>query len=145
MMESCVNGTQRRRHSCGNGHLPIRVPRPDENKVRILTWILFWPWSLVWTVCLNPFRCIVRSLAHEIGATFDGISEHEFGAIEQDFDYSHFETEPAKPAKSETQPQTQVNQPRPMWSLPYPAPTVMTENESKVLHLPEAVRSAWRN
>jgi hypothetical protein len=147
MTDSWTSGTQPKRHFPANGCLPIRVPKPGQHRGRITAWGLFWPWSLAWTVCLNPFRCIVRSLAREIGATFEGIGEHEFGAVERDFECAVLESEPLTPPLVETEPQDSVPPSRPVWTPPYPQPrrSEASANEARLSVFSERPRLVWRN
>jgi hypothetical protein len=61
------------------------VTRPDPRTYspRILCWILFWPWNLAWSVCVNnPFRYMGQFIVRLIRSTFEEISSGEFKSIE---------------------------------------------------------------
>ena len=61
------------------------VTRPDPHKhaTEILCWILFWPWNLVWSICVNnPFPLMGRFVVRLIKSTFEEISSGEFKKIE---------------------------------------------------------------
>lgn len=61
------------------------VTRPDPLTYapKILCWIIFWPWNLVWSVFVNnPFRYMGQFIVKVIRSTFEEISSGEFKKIE---------------------------------------------------------------
>jgi len=83
---------------CSRSVQAFRKPNPRAHKARLVGWTLFWPWSLLWTVCLIPVYYIVRSVCREVASTFQQICEHEFDGIEQDWSVAVPPEETATPA-----------------------------------------------
>lgn len=53
-------------------------PRVRNNKSRIMTWMVYWPFSFVWTVLKDPFR-IVYDLAYAwMGGTLQSLSDRVY-------------------------------------------------------------------
>ncbi len=59
-------------------------PKARENKQRIIVWMAYWPWSLVWTF----FSDFVRRLCHHIyewlHRLYQAISDHVWKGVEDD-------------------------------------------------------------
>jgi hypothetical protein len=65
----------------------ITRPDPRHHYGQIISWVICWPWNLLWTfVVHNPFRYIFQFALHEIQSTFDEISTGEFSEITRDMD-----------------------------------------------------------
>jgi hypothetical protein len=76
------------------------VTRPDPLTYapKILCWILFWPWNLAWSVCVNnPFRYTGHVVVKLIRSTFEEISTGEFKNIEAELSLDQSVTAPAAP------------------------------------------------
>lgn len=60
-------------------------PHAAHNKTRIVTWMAFWPWSLVWTMIDDPIKRIFEFLYRRIQTLLEGISKRAFQGTESDF------------------------------------------------------------
>lgn len=56
-------------------------PRASENKSRILTWVLYWPFSMVWTIIDEPFRRAFTMVFERIRGLYQRISESAFSDV----------------------------------------------------------------
>lgn len=65
----------------------ITRPDPRHHYGQIISWVICWPWNLLWTLVVhNPFRYIFQFTLHEIHSTLDEISTGEFSEIARDMD-----------------------------------------------------------
>jgi len=63
----------------------ITCPDPGHHYGQILSWVICWPWNLLWTLMVhNPFRYIAVFVLREIRSTLDEIASGEFSQIERD-------------------------------------------------------------
>lgn len=59
------------------GHkLPITKPEPDQYKGRIVSWIIYWPPSMFWTLLNDPIRKIGKAIYNWMAGTLKKISDH---------------------------------------------------------------------
>jgi hypothetical protein len=69
------------------GTTKIRIrPNAWENKSRILTWMSFWPWSLIWSLINDFVRAIWRRIYRVVGDWYEWISKYVFRDVDNDFD-----------------------------------------------------------
>jgi len=54
----------------------IGKPEPEHYKGRIVSWIVYWPPSMFWTLLNDPIRKIGRAIYNWISATLKRISDH---------------------------------------------------------------------
>ena len=66
-------------HECG-------VPQVGEEKSRIMTWMAYWPWSMVWTIVNDPIRKIFRHIFKSIQEFLQRISDRVFRDVIKDFE-----------------------------------------------------------
>lgn len=59
-------------------------PLARENKSRILTWMIYFPWSAIWTLINDPVKKLFKMIFLKIQSIFEGISKHAYKDI--DFD-----------------------------------------------------------
>lgn len=65
----------------------ITRPDPRNHYGQIISWVICWPWNLLWTFFVhNPFRYICQFALHEIHSTLDEIATGEFSEITRDMD-----------------------------------------------------------
>ena len=57
---------------------PITAPKPGQHKTRIVSWMIWWPLSLVWTMLDDPLRRAFMALYERFSGLFQKISDHEF-------------------------------------------------------------------
>jgi len=58
----------------GKTRLRKELPRAKTSKSRIITWMMFWPWSLVWWVIRDFVKEIFIVLYEKLGKVFDRIA-----------------------------------------------------------------------
>lgn len=63
-------------------------PKPKDFKSRIMMWMTYWPWSMVWTVINDPIRKAFRAIFTYVSSTLNRISESGFSDTENDFPVS---------------------------------------------------------
>lgn len=49
---------------------------PRQSKARFISWIAYWPWSLVWTLVNDPLKRAVRRIYTELLSTYQRITDH---------------------------------------------------------------------
>lgn len=57
-----------------------------ENKGKIVTWMTYWPWSLLWAVTNDMVQKVFRTLQRWLGSFMDRISAWVFRGTEKDYD-----------------------------------------------------------
>jgi hypothetical protein len=57
-----------------------RKPLARQNKKRIITWMVYWPFSMVWTVLDEPWRLIYEAMAR----LFQRISDRVWRDLDND-------------------------------------------------------------
>ncbi len=67
------------------GYARRPVPRARDNKGRIMTWMVYWPWSFVWTMIDDPIRKFFKMIYNRIQGVLESISERAFQGTENDF------------------------------------------------------------
>jgi hypothetical protein len=63
----------------------MRDLSPKENADRLSFWILYWPWSLFWTIIDDPIRRLVKYIRDQLNAVYVSITKRTFSDIEDDF------------------------------------------------------------
>ncbi len=53
-------------------------PKASKEKSRIMTWMCYWPWSLVWTIINDPVKKAFTAIFNRMKATFDKIAKKAF-------------------------------------------------------------------
>lgn len=61
-------------------HSKAKKPMVRHNKGKIITWMAFWPFSLVWTLLSEPWRIIYEFMSK----MFQNISDRVFADLEKD-------------------------------------------------------------
>ena len=73
----------------GRYDVSIRVlqihPLAFQNKGRILTWMVYWPWSLIWSLVDDVVKNIFRFIQKKIEKLLNTISERVFKSVDGDF------------------------------------------------------------
>lgn len=54
------------------------VPQVRNNKGRIMTWMCYWPWSMIWTVINDPIKKTFKMIYDRIQDTLQSISNNVF-------------------------------------------------------------------
>jgi hypothetical protein len=71
-------------------------PLVRQHRGRILMWMAYWPWSLVWTILHDPVRNAFKVILHHLHDYLQEISDNAFKGVEADF--------PPEPKKPESAP-----------------------------------------
>lgn len=58
--------------------IPLKV---SKNKSRIMTWLVYWPFSALWTLLNDPIRHLYNFVYDRIGGTLQAISDRAFRDI----------------------------------------------------------------
>jgi len=61
------------------------VPLATENKTKIVTWMTYWPWSLVWTMLADIVKRVFEHIYNMLLGWLQAISNWVFSAINNDF------------------------------------------------------------
>jgi hypothetical protein len=62
-------------------------PKPEvsENKCRILTWMIYWPWSFVWTIINDPVTKFFKFIFRKLRFVYEAIVNSAYKDVEGDF------------------------------------------------------------
>jgi hypothetical protein len=75
------------------------VPKARDHKAKILTWMTYWPWSMVWTLINDPVKRLFKYIYRSIQELLQSISNRAFRGVENDMPG---EDPPAPPPAPET-------------------------------------------
>ena len=59
-------------------------PIAKDNKSRIMTWMVYWPWSMVWTLLNDPVKKMFKAIYNRIVVVFDKISDNIYSDSKED-------------------------------------------------------------
>jgi hypothetical protein len=65
-------------------HTDTSMPEARQNKSRIMTWMTYWPWSMVWTMINDPIKKLFRMLYLRMQRIYEKISESIWSGVEED-------------------------------------------------------------
>lgn len=57
-------------------------PKASDNKQRIMSWLIYWPWSSVWTLINDPVKKLFKLIYKKIQKVFENISTHIYKDID---------------------------------------------------------------
>ncbi len=60
-------------------------PEVGKNKARILTWMVYWPWSMFWTLLNDPVKYMFKWIYQQLRAVYQRIADSAFKSTENDF------------------------------------------------------------
>jgi len=60
-------------------------PRAGQHKGRIMTWMVYWPWSMVWTIINDPIKRAFKEIFLRLKAVYQAIADHVFKGVDEDF------------------------------------------------------------
>lgn len=66
------------RNGTENGISLRNIPRGSQNKNRIITWMSYWPFSMIWTIINEPVRKIFKYIYSKIEGIYDKMSKSVF-------------------------------------------------------------------
>lgn len=92
-----------RRYSFSNGV----IPKASDHKSRIMTWMCYWPWSMVWTLINDPVKRLFKQIYLQIAGMLQRISNSVFSGVEDDL-----REPPAPPPAPPSEQNGDTGQPR---------------------------------
>lgn len=60
------------------------MPEARRNKSRIMTWMTYWPWSVVWTMLNDPIKKLFRMIYRRLQRLYEKISESLWKGVDAD-------------------------------------------------------------
>lgn len=75
------------------------IPTASENKYRIMTWMVYWPFSAVWTLINQPVRNTFRFVYIKLEGVYNSISNRMFADVQAKFDKKKQEIKEAEERK----------------------------------------------
>lgn len=72
------------------GHTDIDdyIPKAKNNKSRIMSWMMYWPFSGIWTLINDPVKKAFQVVYSNIESYFDGLSQRIFADEKKKFEAS---------------------------------------------------------
>lgn len=61
-------------------------PRAHKNKSRIIRWMAYWPWSMLWSLLDDVWHKIFRWAQSRVSHLMNAISDWQFKGVEDDFE-----------------------------------------------------------
>ena len=61
------------------------APKARDHKARILTWMIYWPWSGLWTLINDPIKKLFKAIYRELQAQYQKIADSVFADVKDDF------------------------------------------------------------
>lgn len=58
------------------------VPLVRENKERVMLWMVYWPWSAVWTIINDPIKRLFRHIFNMIQDALQAVANRVFKGVE---------------------------------------------------------------
>lgn len=111
----------------------ITRPDPRHHYGQILSWVICWPWNLLWTFAVhNPLRYICQFALHEIQSTLDEIATGEFSEITRDLEERAPGATAPPPATSPGQPARLAEAERTALNTHWMGPGIKREEESAI-------------
>lgn len=68
------------------------VPSPRDHKARIMIWMAWWPWSMLWTLLNDPIKRLFRAIYRALLTRLQKISERAFRRVDDDLVVASTET-----------------------------------------------------
>jgi hypothetical protein len=75
-------------------------PRAWDYKARIVTWMMYWPWTLFWTLLDDVISRWFKIIQQKLSAFMDAISRSIFKRVKSDFELPTEPDESMKPEQS---------------------------------------------
>jgi hypothetical protein len=81
-----------------------RVSKPiiRENKGRIVLWMIYWPWSAVWTLINDPVKKTFEWMFHRLQGVYQFVADSIYRNTKDDFNYI---PPPPAPAPADDKPE----------------------------------------
>lgn len=61
-------------------------PDPSAHKSRIMVWMMYWPWSMLWTLVNDPIKKLFKAIYRRIEGVYDRISDSLFGDVQEELE-----------------------------------------------------------
>ena len=58
------------------------IPQISDNKARITSWIVWWPWSALWTVLNDPIRRLAEFMYERLQTSYQAVANHVFAKFQ---------------------------------------------------------------
>lgn len=58
------------------------IPQISDNKARITSWIVWWPWSAIWTVLNDPIRRLAEFIYNRLQTTYQAVANRVFAKFQ---------------------------------------------------------------
>jgi len=72
---------------CRKGVYPVNMaPKASDHRGQIIGWMIYWPWSLVWTLINDPVVRLFKWIYRQIQGLLQKISDHAFRGTKNDFE-----------------------------------------------------------
>ncbi|HTM68611.1 MAG TPA: hypothetical protein VL426_04885 [Candidatus Binatia bacterium] len=78
------------------------IPKAGDHKGRIMTWMCYWPWSMVWTLINDPVKRLFKQIYLQIQGLLQSISNRAFRGVEDDLAMPPAPPPPAAPDPADT-------------------------------------------
>lgn len=70
---------------CRQYNIPTEALQVRRYKGKITTWIVYWPWSCLWTLINDPIRRLVNYLFEELQELYQSVARRAAKGVENDF------------------------------------------------------------
>ncbi len=60
-----------------------KKPGARDNKARILTWTIWWPWSFIWTLVDDPLKKFFKYIYKKLQATYQKIADKIYAGVDE--------------------------------------------------------------
>jgi len=98
-----------------------KTPQVRQNKGRILTWMIYWPWSMAWTVINDPIKKLFKRIYRAVSGMLQRIADITCKDVKDDLRPTP--VEPEKDATSDKRPYI-------------PAPEEVRWDDDKLVRIP---------
>lgn len=58
------------------------IPQISDNKAKVTGWIVWWPWSALWTVLNDPIRRLAEAIYNQLQTTYQRLANHVFAKFQ---------------------------------------------------------------
>lgn len=62
----------------------VITPQVADNKSKIITWMVYWPWSFFWTILNDPIRRLFRRIYNNLREFYQKMSDKVFADVKND-------------------------------------------------------------
>ena len=58
------------------------IPKVSDNKARVTGWIVWWPWSALWTILNDPIRRLANAIYNQLQDAYQALADRVFAKFE---------------------------------------------------------------